>query len=663
MTALLPELFPYRRPPEIDGNGRPHRQVIIVGAGPVGLAMALDWAKRGRDVLVLTASDALSEGSRAICFAKRTLEICDRLGCGDPVTGKGVSWNVGKVFRDDRLLYEFNLLPEPGHERPAFVNLQQYYFEHYQLAALARYALLSAAQQPPSSPALLPEGEGSALTAHRGAGSNFPLPRGEGLRVREVGLPRASFASGRTNLPHPQPFSPREKGAVFPLRRGEGPRVRDDESPPPAVDLRWTNRVTAIAQTDDKVTLRVNCPDGDYALSCDWLIACDGAGSPVRKMLGQQSTGQVFQDRFLIADVKMKGPAAATFKTERWFWFDPPFHRNQSVLLHKQADDVWRIDFQLGPQADPGIESQPERVLPRIRAMLGENVEFALEWVSVYTFQCRRMERFVHGRVIFAGDSAHQVSPFGARGANSGIQDVDNLGWKLDLVLRGLAPAALLESYNCERGNAADENILNSTRSTDFISPKSDMSRIFRDATLELAARYPFARKLVNSGRLSVPTHYGESPCNTPDAESWPGSAGSLLAPGSPAVDAPMQVDGKPGWLLRQLGETFTVLVFAAGDALPDDLRDILRRATALPIAVRAIIVTRRPLLARGDLDWLVDTQGLAFARYAPAGEAVYLIRPDQHVAGRRAVLAAEWLDAALRRATMIDVPLNMGTR
>ena len=564
MGASLPEFFPYRRPPELDGKGHPHRQVIIVGAGPVGLAMALDWARRGREVLVLAAGDSLSEGSRAICFAKRTLEICDRLGCGAPVVDKGVSWNVGKVFRDERMLYEFNLLPEPGHERPAFVNLQQYYFEHFQLEALAR------------------------------------------------------------------------TGA----------------------DLRRNNRVTGVVQTRDRVALTITCPDGEYTLSCDWLIACDGAGSPVRKMLGLKSEGQVFQDRFLIADVKMHGTAAATFRTERWFWFDPPFHRNQSVLLHKQADDVWRIDFQLGWQADPDEERKPERVLPRIQAMLGKGVEFSLEWVSVYTFQCRRMERFVHGRVIFAGDAAHQVSPFGARGANSGIQDVDNLGWKLDLILRGLAPVELLESYNAERVQAADENILNSTRSTDFITPKSEVSRTFRDATLELAAQFQFARKLVNSGRLSLPTRYADSPLNTADAELWaPGTPG----PGSPATDAPILAGGEPGWLLRQLPGEFTVAVFAAGGEIPTELADALRFLGSLPIAVRTAFVTRAGQPADMGYAWLRDAAGLAFARYAPEGEAVYLFRPDQHVAARRRGLSATWLGAALRRACRTEVAFAAG--
>ena len=159
---------------------------------------------------------------------------------------------------------------------------------------------------------------------------------------------------------------------------------------------------------------------------------------------------------------------AAEFPAERWFWFDPPFHPNQSVLLHQQPDGVWRIDFQLGWDADPVAERRPDKVIPRVQALLGREAKFDLEWVSIYTFSCLRMEKFRHGRVLFAGDSAHGVSPFGARGANSGVQDADNLSWKLRFVLQGLSPGALLDTYDSERVQAADENILNSTRSTDL---------------------------------------------------------------------------------------------------------------------------------------------------------------------------------------------------
>jgi 3-(3-hydroxy-phenyl)propionate hydroxylase len=384
-------------------------------------------------------------------------------------------------------------------------------------------------------------------------------------------------------------------------------------------ELRWRSKVVGVEQEADRIALRISAPDGEYTVHADWLIAADGAKSPIRNMLGLECEGQVFHDRFLIADVAMR----SGFPAERHFWFDPPFHRNQSALLHRQADDVWRVDFQLGWDADPESEKQPERIVPRIRAMLGDDAQFEIEWASVYTFQCRRMRSFRHGRVLFAGDAAHLVSPFGARGANSGIQDADNLAWKLDLVLAGQAPERLLDSYDVERAHAADENIRHSTRSTDFITPKSDVSRTFRDAVLGLAKRYPFARALVNSGRLSLPATLSGSPLNTPDGV---GTFGGGPIPGAVAIDAP--VAGPRGrWLLGYLDAGFTLLCF--GDCVPGDaVRSLARDG----IACTVVQVGGQPANGAWPIE---DSEGLAARRYDAKPGTCYLLRPDQHVCAR----------------------------
>jgi 3-(3-hydroxy-phenyl)propionate hydroxylase len=542
MTIHVNPVYPFERPPELDGR-RAARPVVVVGAGPVGLVAAIDLAQQGVPVVVLDDDCTVSVGSRAICYAKRTLEILDRLGCGEAIAAKGVQWNVGRVFFRDAPAYRFDLLPEPGHHRPAFVNLQQYHFEECLVE-----------------------------------------------RARQSG-----------------------------------------------VDLRWHNRVVGVAPHADGVDVDVETPAGRYALRAEWLIAADGARSPVRHMLGLESEGQVFRDRFLIADIRMR----SQFPTERWFWFDPPFHPGQSVLLHRQADDVWRVDFQLGWDADPELEKKPERIAPRLRAMLGDDFEYDLEWASVYTFQCRRMQRFRHGRVLFAGDAAHLVSPFGARGANSGVQDADNLVWKLVLVLRNKAPGALLDTYDAERGPAADENILNSTRSTDFITPKSAVSRVFRDAVLELARRHPFARRLVNSGRLSLPAVLRASPLNTPDA---PGefAPGDGVEPGAVAVDAPVQGPREP-WLLEYLGGRFVLLAF--GPVAPAVVRKLSAAHTTCDVVIVDAPADAAAIVLR-------DGEGAAARRYDARAGTCYLIRPDQHVCARWRRVDLDAILRALARAT-----------
>jgi 3-(3-hydroxy-phenyl)propionate hydroxylase len=414
----------------------------------------------------------------------------------------------------------------------------------------------------------------------------------------------------------------------------------------PNVELRWKNKVVSVTQTGKTVTLKVETDDGFYTVETDWLIAADGARSPIRRMLGLEVEGKIFMDRFLIADVVMK----ADFPAERWFWFDPPFHPGQSVLLHKQADSVFRIDFQLGWDADPEEEKKPENVLPRIKAMLGDEREFELEWVSVYTFQCRRMGRFNHGRVLFVGDAAHQVSPFGARGANSGLQDADNLGWKLKLVIDGKAPERLLDSYSEERVFAADENLMNSTRSTDFITPKSKVSRTFRNAVLGLAKNHAFGRALVNSGRLSVPAFLTGSTLNTPD-EAGAAFAGRML-PGAPMDDAPLRDNGDACWLLDKVGNRFIALYFTDDAAvLPAPTLAALAGLSCDGIAVQPLLISARPGRA-GDIPVLEDPRGIAAQRYDARPGTVYLLRPDQHVAARWRTLDASKVKAAVARAT-----------
>ncbi|MEO0912885.1 MAG: FAD-dependent oxidoreductase [Pseudomonadota bacterium] len=523
-------LYPYRKVP-VQEQPPQHHPVTIVGAGPVGLALALDLGQRGTPVLLLD-DEGPGAGSKAICFAKRTLDIATRLGAGGPMVEKGVVWNVGKVFHGPGQVFEFNLQPEGGHRNPAFINLQQPYFEAFLIDA-----------------------------------------------------------------------------------------IRKAQSAGAAIEIRGGNRLTAVDTRPDGATLTIDTPDGPYSLETSYLIACDGARSPLRKMLGLGFEGRVFEDNFLIADVHMK----ADFPTERWFWFEPPFEgAGQSALLHKQPDDIWRIDFQLGWEIDREKELEPARIRKRVDAMLssqtGEIPDYTLEWTSIYTFQCRRMKSFRHGPVLFAGDSAHQVSPFGARGANSGVQDAENLAWKLDLVLKGLAPEALLESYAAEREYAADENILNSSRSTDFMTPKTEVSRIFRDAVLHLAGKHAFARPLVNSGRLSLPCHYDGFPHFGEDALHGP----AATRPGAPCPDAPLG----DGYLLEQLGSDFTLL--AIGPTPPPHFH--------AKVPLRTLHITApSPRLA---------------ARYlGDAPEALYLIRPDQHIVARWPTPDAAAIRAALTTA------------
>ncbi|MGB1919951.1 MAG: FAD-dependent oxidoreductase [Candidatus Puniceispirillaceae bacterium] len=520
--------FAYVTPPELSGAAGTDAPVIIIGAGPIGLAAAVDLATRGVASVILDDNNVVSVGSRAICWAKRTLEIFDRLGIADRMLAKGVTWKVGRVYRGDQEIYSFDLLPEDGHKFPAFINLQQYYVEQYLI----------------------------------------------------------------------------ERCADF----------------PDLIDLRFKNKVVDVAQQDGHVTVRIETPDGIYQLHGQYLLACDGASSQVRRQFGLEFDGRHFEERFLIADVEME----ADFPSERWFWFTPNFHPGQSALLHKQPDNIYRIDLQLGPDADIEEEKKPENVIPRIEKIVGGR-PFTLDWISIYSFNCRRIERFVHERVIFVGDSAHVVSPFGARGGNGGIHDVDNLCWKLAAIIRGEASAELLQSYDEERVHGADENIRNSSWTSRFMSPDGAVDMAFRNAVLGLAVDHPFARRLVNAGRLSLPCSQEASSLTSADVDLFDVPMRSGIA----CLDAPVMSAAGRDWLLRQLGDGFTLLII--GNALPQVDREF----------------SDDLVVVRVGAGGFADCEGKVEARY---GRGVYLIRPDQHVAARWRDPDVEQVRAALRQ-------------
>jgi 3-(3-hydroxy-phenyl)propionate hydroxylase len=275
-------------------------------------------------------------------------------------------------------------------------------------------------------------------------------------------------------------------------------------------DLRWKNRVTKVEQGDGFVTVSVETPAGAYALEAQWLVDATGVNSPIRRGFGLETHTARSADRWCITDVRFK----ERFPTERWTWVEAPFNENRAVWQHLMGDEVWRLDYQMDPDCDPDHVSRREVAEARLRAHLGD-IEFELVWVGPYAYRDHLLERFRHGRVFFIGDAAHVVSPFGARGGNSGIQDAYNLGWKLALVQAGRAPEQLLDTYDAERQPAARENLAVTSRTARFLAPRSGAERTLRDAAIALARRHPFARPLVNTGRMSVANPYPASPAVT----------------------------------------------------------------------------------------------------------------------------------------------------
>lgn len=387
------------------------------------------------------------------------------------------------------------------------------------------------------------------------------------------------------------------------------------ESVPGLAQVAWSTRVQAVQPGAGGVLVQVEGPDGPRSIRADYLIACDGGRSTVREQLGLQFEGTQYEGRYVIVDIVQR----TRRPVERLAWFDPPSNPGSTLLMHRQPDDVWRIDYQLRDDEDAQEALKPENILPRVQshlAMIGEDAPWHLLWASMYNAKCLTLPAYRHGRVMFAGDAAHLVPIFGVRGLNSGLEDAANLAWKLALVLDGAAPDSLLDSYSRERVHAARENIAFGAKSTEFMAPPDFAFRLLREATLRLALDEPVVRSLINP-RQTAPVAYAGSPLTGPEQGDW---SQAQAAPGEPAPEALLQGAQGAFHLTQSFGKDFTCLVFGDG-ALPHAVADLARHGIAvLDIAPDA------------------DIHGQARLRYGlPDGKAtaLVLVRPDGYVMGR----------------------------
>ena len=531
--------YPFRRPVELDSPERLHpHPLVIVGAGLTGLTLALDLVRRGQRVIVLDDDDTVGVrglASRGIVWAQRTLDIFQRLGVGERVLGKGVSWNVGRVLCGDAEVTSFQLQQEPDLRFNGFTNLQQYYVEQYLVDALQESEL---------------------------------------------------------------------------------------------AEIRWLNRVEAVRRVDDQaaVDLDVGTPEGTYRIRADWVVGCDGSMSRVRECLGIAPV--VFdrtEDRWIIIDIVAKN---ADIPEERWTWLDCAANHGRAVWRHRMADGTWRLDFQMSPDEDPVEAASEEGMRARVGRLLGPDAEFDIAWSGVWQYRHESLASYRHGRVLFAGDAAHVVSPFGARGGNGGIQDADGLGWRLALVLAGSAPIALLDRYSEERHRAAMENIRQTRRSARFVHPGEQASAaLWREAIVALAGRHRLLARMINTGRLSAPAVYCFSETD--------------LGAGRALPNVRLRGGAAPVYLHDLLGPWFTALDFdgvdPAASIAPNVSDDSTITAPTRWIGVRAHC----------------DEEGLrALERQMPAPlRGIWLVRPDQHLLSTCALPTPAAQQALIERA------------
>ncbi|CUH64315.1 3-(3-hydroxy-phenyl)propionate/3-hydroxycinnamic acid hydroxylase [Thalassovita gelatinovora] len=510
--------YPHFDPPAARDRLTDPTPVAIVGAGPVGMTAALALARQGIASVVFDAKDSFNDGSRAICVARQSYHILDRLGAVAPFLEKSLGWTTGRSFYRGHQILEFDMPDSPREKYRPMYNIEQQYIEQYLWDAIAR---------------------------------------------------------------------------------------------DPLIDTRWQSEVTGVTDTENGVRLTVRDPKGSYDITAAWLLAADGARSTVRTLRGLRLKGDNFEGRYVIADVQMDHD----YPTIRRALFDPDCRRGGTILVHKQPDNIWRIDYQLRDGEDETDAVREENVRGSVAAVLDElgyTGDWDLEWWSIYSANTLALDDYRDGRIFFIGDSAHIVPIFGVRGLNNGIADADNIAWKLARVIQGQAGPALLDSYTPERRGATLDVFANASKSARFMTPPTKGWALMRDAALNLALDHPFAGELANP-RQMTPYSYADSPIVSPDDPDFDGGP----VPGAPLPEARVG----DGFLSDRLGPGFSLIAFDPD--LNAGLADLDLTQVLLPPGSQA-----------------AET-------LAATATSAYLVRPDGHIAAR-------WADAtpaAIRHA------------
>ena len=528
--------YPHFDPPvRSTAEGQDETPVLIVGAGPVGLVAALTLAAQGTKCIVIERKATFNDGSRAICIARQSYNLLEKIGALDAFLKKSYGWTMGRTFYRGQQILEFQMPHGQDDKFMPMYNLEQQYIEQF---------------------------------------------------------------------------------------------LYDAASRSPWIDIRWQSELIGLNDTSSGIAAKVRDTAGVYDIEAQWLLAADGARSAVRSMRGLKLKGENYEGRYVIADVRMDHD----YPTIRRALFDPACLPGGTVLIHRQPDNIWRIDYQLAPGESAEDATQEETVRTKVSAILqeiGHEGPWELEWWSIYSANTLLLDDYRDGRIFFIGDSAHIVPIFGVRGLNNGIADAHNIGWKLAQVLAGTAGPRLLESYTPERRGATLDVFANATKSTRFMTPPTQGWALVRDAALALALDHDFARPFANP-RQMMPYTYADSPITEPDGPGFSGGP----HPGMVAPDVALEAGT---FLSDHFGKGFCCLHFAGTESTPASLQKTLG---ALYPDLRMIVVGVT----------LADPGGTIARRYGAQPGTAYLIRPDLHVAARWAhASAAEVADALAR--------------
>lgn len=538
------KIHPFVRPPEMDGP-TDRTPVVIVGAGPIGMVLALLLAKWGVRTVILEAEAQVSEGSRAVAFTRRSQEILQLAGAIAPFIQNGLTWNSGRSYYKGKEIYHMVIPDDPDDRyRPVLNNSQQYWEEY-----LSQFC---------------------------------------------------------------------------------------EENP--LIDLRWQSAFTSLTDSAKGAQVSVDTPEGEYRIDCNWVVACDGGRSAVRRHLGLRMEGVGYEGKFVITDFRAKD---MDLPIERRVFFDPDWNMGNNVIVHRQPNDIWRFDYRVPDGEAPEYTLDPDTIRTRTRLimeMLGRDVDWELDWATIYSPNTKSLASYRHGHVLFAGDAGHLLPVFGVRGANTGLQDSENLAWSLGLIEAKGAPDSLLDNYSAERVQAAFEICDEAGKSTRIMDPPTKGYRLMRQVILSFSLSQDFCKVLLD-WRTSRPHEYRDSLINAGADDD--GSFAGGFAKGCAVRNAKL---GEQSYLFDHFEFRFQLLVFSRSPkrAEADPLSGFKHRDLVNVIAIGA---------AMPGADAVISCKAEhLFQKYGIEDEGLYLIRPDMHVCGRWTRMAFAEADAELER-------------